>query len=234
MANTTAVATAAPAPARGAGRCPPRPASFWSWSASRWSSRCWAGLLRGQSFLLNPQRLMIIILQVSIIGLLAIGVTQVIITGGIDLSSGSVVALAAMVAASLAQQSGYARAVYPALGDLPAFIPILAGLAVGALAGLINGSLTAYGGIPAFIATLGMMVTARGLARWYTEGQPISMLTPEYTFIGQGTMPVLIFALTAMIFHIALNYTRTASTPTPSAATCRRRASPASTSSGTW
>ena len=164
--------------------------------------------LRGQSFLLNPQRLLIIILQVSITGLLAIGVTQVIITGGIDLSSGSVVALAAMVAASLAQSSGYARAVYPALGDLPAVIPIVAGLAVGAMAGLINGSLTAYAGIPAFIATLGMMVTARGLARWYTAGQPISMLTPQYTFIGQGSMPILIFALTAIIFHIALNYTR--------------------------
>jgi inositol transport system permease protein len=166
----------------------------------------WA--LRGQSFLLNPQRLMIIILQVSIIGLLAIGVTQVIITGGIDLSLGSVVALAAMVAASLAQASGYARAVYPSLGDLPALVPILAGLAVGALAGFVNGALTAYGKIPPFIATLGMMVTARGLARWYTGGQPVSMLTPQYTFIGQGTMPILIFALTAIIFHIALNYTR--------------------------
>jgi inositol transport system permease protein len=165
-------------------------------------------LLRGQSFLMNPQRLLIIILQVSIIGLLAIGVTQVIITGGIDLSSGSVVALAAMVAASLAQQSGYARAVYPALGDLPVLVPILAGLAVGALAGLVNGALTAYGGIPAFIATLGMMVTARGLARWYTEGQPISMLTPDYTFVGRGMMPVFIFAATAVVFHVALKYTK--------------------------
>jgi inositol transport system permease protein len=165
-------------------------------------------MVRGDSFLFNWSRLSIMILQVSVIGIIAVGVTQVIITGGIDLSSGSVVALAAMVAASLAQQSGYARAVYPALGDLPVFIPILAGLAVGAIAGLINGSLTAYGGIPAFIATLGMMVTARGLARWYTEGQPVSMLTTDYTFVGRGLMPVLIFALTAVIFHVALKYTR--------------------------
>src|SRR3954471_2137363 len=98
--------------------------------------------IRGQSFLFNTQRLLIIILQVSIIGLLAIGVTQVIITGGIDLSSGSVVALSAMIAGSLAQSSDAGiRAIYPALTDLPAFIPIIAGLAVGALAGLINGSL---------------------------------------------------------------------------------------------
>jgi inositol transport system permease protein len=165
--------------------------------------------IRGQSFLFNTQRLLIIILQVSIIGLLAIGVTQVIITGGIDLSSGSVVALSAMVAGSLAQSSDAGiRAVYPALTDLPAFIPIVVGLAVGALAGLINGSLIAFGAIPAFIATLGMMVTARGLARFYTQGQPISMLTDEYTFIGSGAMPVLIFVATAIIFHVALRYTK--------------------------
>ena len=70
----------------------------------------WA--LRGQSFLGNSDRLLIIILQVSTTGLLAIGVTQVIITTGIDLSSGSVVALSAMVAASLAQPSDYPRAVF--------------------------------------------------------------------------------------------------------------------------
>ena len=59
----------------------------------------------GQSFLINAQRLLIIILQVSVIGIIAVGVTQVIITGGIDLSSGSVVGLTAMVAASFAQAS---------------------------------------------------------------------------------------------------------------------------------
>ena len=165
--------------------------------------------IRGQSFLFNTQRLLIIILQVSIIGLLAIGVTQVIITGGVDLSSGSVVALSAMIAGSLAQSSDAGiRAIYPSLTDLPAFIPIVAGLAVGALAGLVNGSLVAFGAIPAFIATLGMMVTARGLARFYTQGQPISMLTDEYTFIGSGAMPVIIFVATAIIFHIALRYTK--------------------------
>ena len=104
----------------------------------------WA--LRGQSFLFNPDRLLIIVLQVSIIGLIAIGVTQVIITGGIDLSSGSVVGLSAMVAASLAQNSDYARAVFPGLTDLPFFVPMLAGLAVGALAGLVNGGLIAFTG----------------------------------------------------------------------------------------
>lgn len=108
----------------------------------------------GQSFLLNKDRLVVMILQMSVIGIIAVGVTQVIITGGIDLSSGSVLALTAMVAASLAQEPGYARAVYPALGGISVFWPILAGLAIGAVTGLINGSLISYTAIPPFIATL--------------------------------------------------------------------------------
>ena len=148
------------------------------------------------------------ILQVSIIGLLAIGVTQVIITEGIDLSSGSVLALSAMVAASFAQTSDYARAVFPAFTDLPFIVPVILGILVGIIAGTINGSLIAYTGIPPFISTLGMMVTARGLARFYTKGQPISLLSDDYTWIGSGTTPVIIFLVVAVIFHIALRYTR--------------------------
>ncbi|MBV8306779.1 MAG: ABC transporter permease [Gammaproteobacteria bacterium] len=161
-----------------------------------------------QSFLLNEQRLVIMILQVSVIGIIAIGVTQVIITGGIDLSSGSVVALTAMVAASLAQSSDAARPVYPSLIDLPLVVPVAAGLAVGAVAGLINGTLIARTAIPPFIATLGMMVTARGLAKWYTRGQPVSLLSNAYAGIGSGALPVVIFLATAVLFHIALRYTR--------------------------
>src|SRR5437870_5808870 len=162
----------------------------------------------GQSFLLNEQRLVVMILQVSVIGIIAVGVTQVIITGGIDLSSGSVVALTAMVAASLAQSSDAARAVYPSLTDMPVLVPVLAGLAGGAAAGLLNGTLIAWTSIPPFIATLGVMVTARGLAKWYTHGEPVSMLTDRYADIGGGALPVMIFLATALIFHVALRYTR--------------------------
>jgi inositol transport system permease protein len=161
-----------------------------------------------QSFLLNEQRLVVMILQVSVIGIIAVGVTQVIITGGIDLSSGSVVALTAMVAASLAQSSDAVRAVYPALTDLPVLVPVMAGLAVGAAAGLLNGTLVAWTSIPPFIATLGVMVTARGIAKWYTRGQPVSMLTDAYADIGSGAVPVMIFLGTALVFHFALRYTR--------------------------
>ena len=161
-----------------------------------------------QSFLLNEQRLVVMILQVSVIGIIAIGVTQVIITGGIDLSSGSVVALTAMVAASLAQAGDAVRPVYPALIDLPVIVPLAAGVAVGAAAGLLNGTLIARTAIPPFIATLGVMVSARGLAKWYTRGQPVSMLTDAYANIGSGAVPVVIFLATALLFHVALRYTR--------------------------
>lgn len=161
-----------------------------------------------QSFLLNEQRLVVMILQVSVIGIIAVGVTQVIISGGIDLSSGSVVAVTAMVAASLAQSSDALRAVYPSLTDLPVIVPVMAGLAVGAAAGLLNGTLIAWTSIPPFIATLGVMVTARGIAKWYTRGQPVSMLTDGYADIGSGAVPVMIFLGTALVFHIALRYMR--------------------------
>lgn len=161
----------------------------------------------GQSFLANSKRLVIIVLQVSIIGILAVGVTQVIITSGIDLSGGSVAALAAMVAASLAQASGGFSIFYPGIVDLPVIVPILAAIGVGMLAGWLNGAITAYTGVPPFIPTLGMLVAARGIAVLYSEGQPIFGLTESYTALGQGAMPVVIFIGVAILFHILLTYT---------------------------
>ncbi|WP_425475940.1 ABC transporter permease [Mesorhizobium yinganensis] len=173
-------------------------------------------ILVGDSFLANKQRLSIIILQVSVIGIIAVGVTQVIITSGVDLSSGSIVGFVAMVAASLAQTSTNARAVYPALTDISPVWPVLAGLAVGLAAGAVNGMVIAFSGIPPFIATLGMMVSVRGLAKWYTNGQPVALLNENFTWLGKSfdvwgfpvPLPVIIFLLVAVIFHIALGYTR--------------------------
>ncbi len=161
-----------------------------------------------QSFLFNLDRLQIIILQMAVIGIIAVGVNLVIITSGIDLSSGSVVAAAAVVSASLAQVSDFPRAVFPALTDLPMVWPILAGAVTGLLIGLLNGSLIAYTMIPPFIATLGTMVAARGFAKWFTGGMPVSMLTDDFAWIGSGANPVIIFLVLAVIFHVVLRYTR--------------------------
>lgn len=164
--------------------------------------------INDSSFLFNVERLQIIILQVAVIGIIAVGENMVIITSGIDLSPGSIVAAAAVVSASLAQTSGFARAVFPHLTGLAPFWPLLAGMATGLAIGLINGSLIAYTAIPPFIATLGTMVAARGFAKWFTGGMPVSMLTDGFSAIGSGLMPVYIFLVTAFIFHVVLRYTR--------------------------
>lgn len=164
--------------------------------------------------LFNTQRLQIIILQVSIVGIIAIGVTQVIVSGGIDLSSGSVVGATAMVAMSFAQVSMVNGAPNPkaifgaAWMDLPVIVPVLVGLACGLFAGLINGALVAYTRIPPFIATLGMMVSARGLSKWWSNGNPVSFPTESYAAIGKGLMPVAIFVALAVLFHCVMTYTR--------------------------
>lgn len=160
-------------------------------------------LIQGQSFLANTQRLSIVILQVSVIGILAIGVTQVIISGGIDLSSGSVVGATAMISMSLAQ-AATDKAVYPGLTDLPVIVPVVAGLIAGLVCCIINGLLITYAKIPPFIATLGMMVTARGFAKWYTKGQPISFPTDSFAILGKGLAPVWIFIAVAMVMHVLL------------------------------
>jgi inositol transport system permease protein len=165
-------------------------------------------VLNDQSFLFNIERLQIIILQMAVIGIIAVGVNLVIITSGIDLSSGSVVAASAVVAASLAQVSDFPRAVFPQLTDLPMIWPVLAGATTGLMVGLLNGSLIAYTAIPPFIATLGTMVAARGFAKWFTGGMPVSMLTDNFAWIGSGANPVVIFLVVAAIFHVVLRYTR--------------------------
>ncbi|TIO30640.1 ABC transporter permease [Mesorhizobium sp.] len=163
----------------------------------------------------NEARLQIIILQVSIVGIIAIGVTQVIISGGIDLSSGSIVGATAMIAMSFAQVATVngnpnPKAMFLEQGwtDLPVIVPVLVAIGCGLLAGLINGTLVAYTRIPPFIATLGMMVTARGVAKWWSKGQPISFPTESFAAIGKGLMPVIIFISLAVLFQLIMTYTR--------------------------
>jgi inositol transport system permease protein len=168
----------------------------------------------GVAAIFNEQRLQVIILQVSIVGIIAIGVTQVIISGGIDLSSGSVVGATAMVAMSFAQTAivngnPNPKAIFPAdMMDLPVIVPVVIGLGCGMIAGLINGALIAYTRIPPFIATLGMMVAARGFSRWWSTGNPISFPTESYAGIGKGMMPVIVFIVLAALFQLVLWYTK--------------------------
>jgi inositol transport system permease protein len=151
---------------------------------------------------LSKTNLINVVRQMSVVGLIALGVTGVIVSAGIDLSSGSVVGLSAVVAASLSQLPDYPAAFYKGL-QVPLFVAILAACGVGALVGLINGSLVAKTRIPPFIATLGTLTAIRGAALLYTGGRPISDLTDGYNFIGQGDLfgiPVPILLLTHVLY----------------------------------
>jgi inositol transport system permease protein len=161
---------------------------------------------------LKPQNLINVVRQISVIGFLAIGVTVVIISTGIDLSLGSVLGLSAVVAASFAQEEGWKEALYPGM-QFPLVVPILAGLAVGVGCGLLNGFLIATFRIPPFIATLGMMTAARGAAYIYSNGRPVSTLNDPFLFIGQGYLlgipvPIILFAIVIIGTSLMLNYTR--------------------------
>ncbi len=112
--------------------------------------------------------------QTAINAIIAVGMTFVIISAGIDLSVGSIVAFAGVVLASGLQ------------GGLPIPLAVLAGLAAGWVCGLLNGLLITLGKLPPFIATLGMMSIARGAALVYAGGRPISGFAPEFRQIATG------------------------------------------------
>ena len=163
---------------------------------------------------LKPINLMNVIRQISFIGLIGIGVTVIIITTGIDLSSGSVLALASVVAATFAHPVKDAAGQYiDAVGQYPLIVPVFLGLAVGAIAGIINGLIIAYFELPPFIVTLGMMTAARGAAFLVTGGKPIGDFSDSFNFLGAGfvgpvPMPILLLVIMTIFSYIILTRTK--------------------------
>jgi putative xylitol transport system permease protein len=140
--------------------------------------------------------------QTSINGILAIGMTYVILSGGIDLSVGSMLALCGMVAGSLVT----------GIGAQPPVVAILAGIGTGIALGAVNGLLVARLSVPPFVATLGMLSVARGLTFIYSDGMPIPNLSPGFRFIGQGDffgvpMPIVLLLGIFAVFYFILTYT---------------------------
>ncbi|MCF1711138.1 ABC transporter permease [Tabrizicola sp. J26] len=125
---------------------------------------------------LDPGNLSNLALQVSIVSLVAIGATIVIFAGGIDLSSGSMVALLTMVLATLVKTAG-----------LPLWPTLLGVLVLGTLLGALNGVLTAFLRIPSFIVTLAGLIAYRGLALMFNAGSPIFSLDPNLEPIFYGS-----------------------------------------------
>lgn len=139
--------------------------------------------------------------QSAIIAVISVGMTFVIITAGIDLSVGSVLAFAGVTMAS-ALHAG-----------LPVPLAIMIGFATGFGCGLINGMLISFGKLPPFIATLGMMSIARGAALWYTDGRPISGFDDGFRFLATGEIfhipvAVIIMILVYFIAHFVLTKTK--------------------------
>lgn len=153
---------------------------------------------------LTVDNLVNVLRQSTINGIISIGMMYVILTRGIDLSVGSVLALATVIAADLLRNGG--------MSPLAAI-----GIAVGAgaLLGLVNGALVAYLRIPPFIATLGMMVFARGAALQYTEGKPVTGLASlgeGFRWLGSSTTlgiptPIFAAALLYLIGYLLLEHT---------------------------
>ncbi|MDO5083576.1 ABC transporter permease [Arachnia propionica] len=164
------------------------------------------GIITGGRFL-QPTNLLNVVVQVAPIGIIGLGMMAAIITKGIDLSVGSTAALAAVVAASLAQVPGEGT-FFAGLPRLPIFVSVIAALLVGTLVGGVVGSLVAIFRIPPFVATLGMMTAARGAANLYSDGRPISNVAWKFNLIGAGITPIFILVLAAVIMWFVLNRTR--------------------------
>src|SRR5256712_9091641 len=144
-----------------------------------------------------------VIRQSSIYGIMAVGMTFVILPGGIVLSVGSILAVAGALAAGMLK----AGAALPWV--------VLVALAVGATIGLANGVIVPVGGITPFVTTLGMMSIGRSLTLIYCQGYPISGFNPQLRYIGGGDLPgipfpIVVFLLTVILAAVILSETRLA------------------------
>jgi inositol transport system permease protein len=158
--------------------------------------------------------------QVSIYGLLAVGMTFVILTAGIDLSVGSLLAFAGLAAAAVAKGGLANRFTVGAEQDAAGYgwgLALLAAIAVGLAGGLIQGVAITRLKVPPFVVTLGGMSVFRGAALLFAGGGPISGFPHDYAWWGQGRIgpswfplpvPVIVFAFFAIVAHVVLRYTR--------------------------
>jgi methyl-galactoside transport system permease protein len=167
---------------------------------------------------LTPDNLVNIMRISSVRLIIALGAAGVLISGGVDLSAGRTVGLAAVIAASLAQRPDYASKIFPNLPYMWVIVPVLAGIAAGLLVGIINGLAIAYLKVPPFIATLGMMVIVWGAASLYVDrpplgAQPIGGLRADFTNLGTGSIGflptiILIALIVYLIYWVMLNKTQ--------------------------
>lgn len=144
--------------------------------------------------------IVLVLNQVSINGILAIGVTFPLITAGIDISIGSIVGLAGVCAALTA----------PMGSGMPLVVPVVVAVLVGLAVGSLNGLLVTKGKLAPYIVTLGMMTIIRGVSLIVSGGRPVSKLEESFAYLGNGVflgipLPIYVFAVVAVITHILLS-----------------------------
>lgn len=149
----------------------------------------------------TPANLNVILNQVSINAILAFGVTFVIISGGIDLSLGSLVAVCGVIVALLVQNP-----------DMPVLLALLATCLVGLALGAFNGAIIVASKVPPFIVTLGTMTIGRGLALILSDGRPISDLNESFYVLGNGkflgiSLPIYFLVISFFACQILLSKT---------------------------
>ncbi|MBN2411688.1 ribose ABC transporter permease [candidate division KSB1 bacterium] len=152
-------------------------------------------------YFLTVSNLLNIAQQTSINAIIAVGMTFVIITAGIDLSVGSILAFSGVVLAWAIQVG------------IPLPLALLIGLLVGLVCGLVNGLLITFGKLPPFISTLGMMSVARGAALLFTQGRPISGFSNTFRFLANGEIlyiptPIIIMIFVYFVAHYLLTHTK--------------------------
>lgn len=154
-------------------------------------------VISGGAFI-KPGNLISLVKQAAVNGILAMGMMFVIVSDGIDLSVGSTVGLAGVIACMLAHPGADG-----VTGQFPLIVPIVAALLVGALVGICNGIGIAYGKIPPFIVTLGMMTIVRGLALLISGGSPVFGVTDAFEKIAsikfKANIPVLAVYLVVVV-----------------------------------
>ena len=160
----------------------------------------------------TTNNLLNIVRAVSFFGILAVGMTFVILTAGIDLSVGSALAFCGIVSASAAKGS---RGLLTGKDDggINVLYAFLAAVGIGLLIGVVHGVFIAYLRVPAFIVTLGGLGAWRGATLLWSGGQPISSFSKDFTNWGKGSVgeipiPVIFFVGMVLIAHIVLKYTR--------------------------
>jgi inositol transport system permease protein len=154
--------------------------------------------------------------QVSIVGLVAVGMTFVILTGGIDLSVGALLCLAGLVCAAVSKggvTEGFASGSEVSDHGYSWGFVLVSAIAVGSIGGFLQGLAITRLKVPPFVVTLGGMSVFRGAALLFSNGGPISGFEPGFAWWGQGKVglvptPVIIFLVFAVIAHVVLRYTR--------------------------